>query len=95
MSTEKMHNLKAENYVLLGGLSEDSSPGGSLSDSSEGLLQKVRKEPGHMGVSATKTRWLEHQKITVKENQVSQVNEFSAFLCMGRCKSLGSLKLFL
>ena len=28
----------------------------------------------------------------IKENQVSQVKEFSAFLCMGRCKSLGLLK---
>ena len=32
---KKKHNL---NYVLLGRLSEDSSPEGSLSDSSEGLL---------------------------------------------------------
>ena len=27
-----------------------------------------------------------------KENQVSQVNEFSVFLCIGKCQSLGSLK---
>ena len=26
--------------------------------------------------------------------EISQVKEFSAFLCMGRCKSLGSLKSF-
>ena len=31
----------------------------------------------------------------IKENQTSQVKEFSAFLCMGRCKSLGLLKSFL
>ena len=30
----------------------------------------------------------------IKENQISQVKEFSGFLCMGRCKSLGSLKSF-
>jgi len=30
-----------------------------------------------------------------EENQTSPVNEFSTFLCMGRCKSLGSLKSFL
>jgi len=35
-----MHNLKVESSVLFGGLSEDSSPGGSLSNSSEGLLCK-------------------------------------------------------
>ena len=28
----------------------------------------------------------------IKENQISQVEEFSAFLRMGRCKSLGSVK---
>ena len=27
-----------------------------------------------------------------KENQIPQVKEFSTFLCMGRCKGLGSLK---
>ena len=31
----------------------------------------------------------------IKENQISQIKEFSAFLCMERCKSLGSLKSFL
>ena len=31
----------------------------------------------------------------IKENQTSQVNEFSTFLHMGRCRSLGSLKSFL
>ena len=30
--------------------------------------------------------------LLINENQVCQVKEFSAFLCMGRCKSLGSLK---
>ena len=29
------------------------------------------------------------------KKQVSQMNNFSAFLCMGRSKTLGSLKLFL
>ena len=31
----------------------------------------------------------------IKENQIAQVKEFSPFLCMERCKSLGSLKSFL
>ena len=31
----------------------------------------------------------------MKENQISQVKEFSAFPCKGRCKSLGPLKLLL
>ena len=37
---KKMHNLKVENSVLFGGLTEDSSLAGSLSDSSEGLLRR-------------------------------------------------------
>ena len=31
----------------------------------------------------------------VRENQISQVKAFSAFLCMGRCKNLGSQKSFI
>ena len=37
----------------------------------------------------------EHQMITVKENQMSQIKEFNAFLYTERCKSLGSLQSFL
>ena len=33
--------------------------------------------------------------LLIRENQISQVKEFSAFLCMERCKSLCSLKSFL
>jgi len=33
--------------------------------------------------------------LVIKENQISQVKEFSTFLCMGRCKTLVSLKSFL
>ena len=41
LSTEKkMHNLKVESYVLFGELTEDYSPGYSLSNSSEELLQR-------------------------------------------------------
>ena len=65
MLTEKrMHNLKVENYFLFGELSENLSPEDSLSalkDSSKG----VSEQPGYIGISATKTRWSEHQNITV------------------------------
>ena len=44
---------------------------------------------------ATKGRESEHQKIIIKENQISQVKEFSALLHVGRYKSLGSLIPFL
>ena len=36
--------------------------------------------------------WNIKRLLLIKENQTSQVNDLSAFLCMGRCKSLGSLK---
>ena len=36
-------------------------------------------------------KWL----LLIKENQIFQDKEFSTFLCMGRSKSLGSLKSFL
>ena len=54
---KKMHNqlIKVENCDLLGRLSEDSSLGGSLLDSSEGLLWKGR-EPEYIGVLATKIK---------------------------------------
>ena len=49
-----------------------------------------------MGVLATKTGSWEHQKVTVNRgNQTCQVKGRRAFLCMGRCKSPGSLKPFL
>lgn len=64
MLTEKrMHNLKVENYFLFGELSENLSPEDSpsaLKDSSKGISE----QPGYIGISATKTRWPEHQKIT-------------------------------
>ena len=49
-----------------------------------------------MGVVATRpnSQYIKRLLLT-KENQTSQVKEFSAFLCMGRCKSLDSLKSFL
>ena len=52
----KVHNLKVENYVLFGWLSEDLSPGGSLSKMAlKDCSREVREEPGYTGVFATKT----------------------------------------
>ena len=45
---------------------------------------------------ATKAGCLHIKRLLlVKENQISQVMEFSTFLCMERYKSLGSVKSFL
>lgn len=64
--------------------------------------KELMEEPEYLGVSAetkqnkTKKCVFEHQTTTVNhKRQTSQVNDFHAFLCRGRFKSLGSLKLFL
>ena len=50
-----MHNLKVENYVLLGKLAEDLGLGDSLSDSSEGLVQRGEGRARMYGSFATRT----------------------------------------
>ena len=39
--------------------------------------------------------WTSKVLLWIKENQMSRVKEFRAFLCMGRRRSLGSLRSFL
>ena len=59
---------------------EDVNLGCSISHSSEGWLQRGKGEPGYLRVSATKIRQSELEKLLlIKENQISQVREFSAF----------------
>lgn len=41
--------------------------------------EEVREEPGHIRIFATKARQQEHQKIPVKENQASLVNDVVLF----------------
>lgn len=43
LSTEKMHNVKVENYVLFNGLTEDLGPGYSFSDHSEEVFQRGKE----------------------------------------------------
>jgi len=73
------------------------SPGNNISSNPErtaarrrgegaGYREVLRQGAGSLNV---KRLWL------IKENQTSQIKEFSTSLCMGRCKSLGSLKSFL
>ena len=55
-----------------------------------------RQEPEYIGVLQQKPGNSHIKRLlSVKENQASQRNDFSTFLCRGRCKSLGSLKSFL
>ena len=74
---------------------EDLSPGHSLSALRE-CSEEARGEPGYIGVFATRPGSRNIKRLLlIKENQISQVKEFSAFLSLARCKSLGSLKSFL
>ena len=86
-----MHNLKAENSVLSSRLTENLSLGCSLSDSSEGLFQRVKKgariyrsfcKQNKTGSQTSK------DYCQLKKNQTSKVDEFSASLCGGRYKSI-------
>ena len=91
-----MHNLKLDNCVLFGRLTENYSLEHSLSDSSEGLFQRGREKPGYTSVFAGEKNVVEHQKINANhKKQTSQVYDFSIFLCIGICKNLELLKLFL
>ena len=56
-----------------------------------------KREPGYIEVFQQRTGSLNIKKkvLLIKGKQVSWVKEFSTVLCMGRCKSLGSLKSFL
>ena len=55
-------------------------------EKSQGIQKFWQQRPGSQNTK---------RLLLIKENQVSQVQEVKAFLCMGRCKSLGSLKYFL
>ena len=86
-----MYNLKVENYVLFGGLTEDLSQGYSISDSFEGLFQR-RKGGSRINRSFCGGKKNQNRLSNIKrlllitlKIQTSQVNEFSAFLCMGKC----------
>ena len=67
----------------------------TLKDCSE----EAREEPGSAGVFAKQKQKTSGENIKrlllIKENQISQVKEFSASLCMGRYKIVGSLESFL
>ena len=78
---------------------------GGLSESSRGLYPKgkertrIRRSSCWGGKNLKKKHVIKHHKILLvthrKKEQTFQVNDFSAVLFMGRCKSLGSVKLFL
>ena len=90
-----MHPLNVENNALFGGyfsffffFFSEVSPDDSLLDCSEGLFPR-----GKGGTKIKKSVCNKNQVVETSKderNQVSQVNEFSTFLCMGRCETLSS-----
>ena len=57
--------------------------------------EEIKEEPGHMGIFAEKICSWTSKDYADHKIQASQISDFSTFMCMGRCKSLGSLKSFL
>lgn len=97
LSTGEKHNLKVENRVLFSALAKDLSPGGSLSESSAGLLQKAKGGVRIHGRFGDKNQivGISQNDCSLKKNQICQGNEFCTFPCKGRFEQLGSLKALL
>ena len=94
---KKVHNLKVENYVLFHGLPEKLSLENSFSHNSEGLLWRGKGGDRILGVLAKKKKKKEEDSWNVKRWLLKKVRhlkvkKISTFLCIGRCKSLGSLE---
>ena len=74
-----------------------SSPVDSISSNPERTAIRRRgEESGYIEISPQRASSLNIKKLLlIMENQISQVKELGMFLCMGGCKSLGTLKSFL
>ena len=79
------------------GIFRTSSPGGIISSNPERIAARRKGgKPAYIGVLQPRAGSLNIKRLLlIKDNQICLVKEFGAFLCVGRCKSLGSLKSFL
>ena len=96
---KKTHKIIVTSFSFTQGLTEDYSLGDSHSvTSEETALKRQGKSPFiyDFWLRSTCIQAYILVKLTANhKEQISQVNAFSAFLWMGRCKNLGLLKLFL
>ena len=80
----------------LAGIFSTSSPGGTTSSDPERPALRRGEEPGYTEVLQQRAGCLNIRRLlSVKGNSIFQVMAFRAFLCVGGCKSLGSLELSL
>lgn len=77
-------------------LFEDCSPGDNFSDSPKELLQRCKGGAKRdINFFLLGKHVVKHKKMTANhKEETSQVNDFSAFLCMRRGKNLGSFEIF-
>ena len=80
------------------GIFKTASPEDSITSNPERtVLRRQGEEPDYTEVLQQRTGNLNIKRLLLikKKKQIFQVKEFSAFLCMGRWKILGSMKSFL
>jgi len=87
-----MHDLKVESSVLFSRHTEMFNPRSSISSNPERTAPRSKGgDPKYIEVLQPRAGSLNIKLLSlIKENQISQVKEFSAFLYMRRYKSLGS-----
>ena len=90
-----VHNLQFESHVSLSRCAADASlEAASQRPWRDHSVEAGGGEPGETGVCSTaQVVRTSKDSCQLKRTQTSQGNELRAFLCVGRCKSLGSLKL--
>ena len=82
MWIEKIHNLKDESYILFGRLSEDLSPGPSISDNTEKTVpERLGEELGDTEVFSTKDQVAGTSKnyCLIRENRHLQLRDVVLF----------------
>ena len=92
---KNIHDLKVESYIFyLVGVFRTASLGDNGSVAPERTaLRRGGEESGYIEVLQQRADSMKIKILMLmKENQISQVKQFSTFLCRGRWESLGSMK---
>ena len=92
---KKMHNLKFENYVLFGRQNQGLKPGTQPLRELWGLLQRGEGRARICRSFCNKDQVVRTSKDYCELKKTRHLRNLALFLCMGRCKSLGSVKSFL